>query len=488
MLTPTRLLLLACTVATGCSFANIDRNTGRNPDVLTGMAATVIMPGQAPPPLPLPGATGTVRSSGAPGSTSGGSGGTRMGTGTGGGAPPAPGAGPALNAQGKPVGPPGYQLGAPPEQPSSGQFVVIGGAEGDEEKRREIRNQPIWLRPMLLPFAVLAYPFEKIADAVSGPEEATGPQTPRGGGLPDPRPVTQAEMQAAQERGIQDQMEREIAQRSGGGGAPAGAGMTATPSYPSADYASAAPPPGRPMSIAEELAALRAGRGGAAVPSAPGPSYASAAPSAAPAPRSSSSQTPSGVASQVEDRDRDGRPDRWVYADAGRTTREVLDDNGDGQPDRITVYDPSGRLPARSEEDANGDGVIDTWTQYENGQPSRRQSDTNGDGVPDDWTAFRDGQPYRNEQDTKGQGFRDRVRIYESGHLAREEEDRNGDGRPDVVTSYDSDGQVTMREEDTDGDGAMDVRSRYRNGKLASREAVDESALSSFGTQPTARP
>jgi hypothetical protein len=355
--------------------------------------------------------------------------------------------------------------------------VVIGGAETDEEKRKEIDNKPLWLKPLLFPFAVVAYPFQKVADAVSGPEEPTGARVPREN-LPDPRPTTRAEMQAAQERGALDQMERELASRGQGGGDPGVSAHVSAPSGPAPGYGA----PAAPRSIAEELEALRARRSGVSpATSAPPPGPTSAAPPRGPAPSGG------GVADRVEDRDRDGRPDHWVYRDGGRKTREVVDENGDGRPETVTTFDASGEAPARVEEDTNGDGTIDAWSQFEAGVIARRQSDTNGDGVADDWTVFRDGQPFRHEQDTQGQGFRDRVTIYEGGRLAREEQDRNGDGRPEVVVSYDGDGKPSLREEDQDGDGTIDLRSHYRGGKLVQREVLNEGALSSVGVPP-ARP
>jgi hypothetical protein len=460
-----------CAFALGCGYANVHQNTDRTPNVMTGVGATIIMPGQSAPPLPMPGVI-TSQSHTGPGSSSGSAG--SQGTGTG--SPQDP------YGQQYPYAPGGGSPSVPQQQapggnpPSSGNLVFIGGAQQDIETSRETHNEPLWLKPLLFPFALVAYPFTKTYEALSGEDHENGPAVPRPNAQPA-RPLTHEEMQARQEANALGDLQRQLEQR--GQTAPADPGNPAL-------QASANPGGGRP-SIAEELAALQARRDGRALPppqaSAPPPTVAAAPPQGA-----TGLPTGPGVADLVEDRNHDGRPDHWVYREGGRVVREVFDDHGKGVPDRILYYDATGTQVVRSEEDTNGDGRIDTWTDYKNGQIVNRRADTDGDGVVDTWTFYRDGQIVRLEQDTDGDGLPDRIEFYEGGHRVREERDRNG--KAAVITYFDKNDQPIQRDEDTDGDGVLDMRSYYRAGKLVRREVMNESALSAATglKDPTAAP
>ncbi len=482
-----RLLLVAavsCALALGCGYANVNKNVDRHPNVMTGMAATVLMPGQTAPALPIPGAK-TAASRSGPGGTSGSSGGYGAGAGGPGAygqeSPPAqaPAQAPAAQPRSSYAPPPEAGPQAVPQQtpggspPTNGNFTFIGGGEEDVQKHLEQHNEPLWLKPLLYPLAVVAFPFTKAYEAVAGEPTNDGPSVPHPSQQPA-RPPTHEELQAAQEAGELQSLERQLGQQKAGPTAPQ-------------SYASAAPPPaGGAPSIAQELEALRARREGRA---APAPTAATNAAPVTTAPAvGAPAPTPSGVAARgagaggladlVEDRDGDGRPDHFVYRESGRIVREVFDDNGDGAPDRILYRDESGTVVVRAEEDTNGDGRIDTWTQYEGTQIARRRADTDGDGAVDTWTFYKNGQVARLEQDTNNDGFHDRIEFYDDGKRVREELDRNGDGRPDVITQYDANDQPTVREEDQDGDGVLDVRSFYHAGKLARREVMNEAALS----------
>jgi len=357
--------------------------------------------------------------------------------------------------------------------PSSGNLVFIGGAQQDVETSRETHNEPLWLKPLLFPFAVVAYPFTKTYEALSGEDHENGPAVPRPNVQPA-RPLTHEEMQARQEADALGDLQRQLEQR--GQSAQADPGTLQASANPG-QGASARP------SIAEELAALQARRDGRALPPQAKPPTVAAAPQGATA-----LPTGPGVADLVEDRNHDGRPDHWVYREGGRIVREVFDDHGKGMPDRILYYDATGTQVVRSEEDTNGDGRIDTWTDYKNGQIVNRRADTDGDGMVDTWTFYRDGQIVRLEQDTDGDGLPDRIEFYEGGHRVREERDRNG--KPAVITYFDKNDQPIQRDEDTDGDGVLDLRSYYRAGKLVRREVMNESALSAATglKDPTAAP
>jgi hypothetical protein len=480
---PTLAGAVLCVLALGCGYANVHKNTDMTPNVMTGVGATIIMPGQSAPALPMPGVTNSQSRTG-PGSSSGSAGSQGMGTGSPGSPqdptnpqqyPYAPGA-----HGGYPSGPGGVPEGPAPggNPPSSGNLVFIGGAQQDVHTTQETHNEPLWLKPLLFPFALVAYPFTKTYEALSGDDNQNGPAVPSPNVQPA-RPLTHEQMQARQEADALGDLQRQLEQR--------GQAPQTDPGSPS-QQASVTPGGGASApSIAQELAALQARRDGRAAPQsqlpAQPPIVASAPPQGQPAP----SPGP-GVADLVEDRNHDGRPDHWVYREGGRIVREVFDDHGKGVPDRILYYDATGTQVVRSEEDTNGDGRIDTWTEYRNGQIVNRRADTDGDGMVDTWTFYHDGQVVRLEQDTDGDGLPDRIEFYEGGHRVREERDRNG--KPAVITYFDKNDQPTQRDEDTDGDGVLDMRSYYTAGKLVRREVMNEAALSAATglKDPTAAP
>jgi antitoxin component YwqK of YwqJK toxin-antitoxin module len=438
----------------GClAYSNVKRDTDRQPIVHTGVGATVLMPGQGAPSLPqsmygrgyggaappgagAPSGPGAVPAPpGAGGATSGSYSGTGTGS-SGGGSGYA--AGPA--GAGTPYG----------AAPSASNIQFIGGAELDEVKHREIKQEPLLIKTLLVPLAVVALPFKKAYEAAQGdPKPVVAPEPPQ---APAPGPP---DYEAAYEEQQLQALESQL------GGAPG-----AAPPSPSPRGAAAPPPVGapgaRPSSIADELAALQRRVPPRGV--APAPGTAAGREAAAPA----------GVADHVSDADGDGRPDHWQYRENGVLVRELFDQNGDGRVDRTVRYDTATGQKRSEEDDSNQDGHVDSWVEYQGGQVLRRRQDTSGDGEPDVWTFHRGGQVARIEEDRDGDGFRDRVAYYEGGKLQRETEDSNGDGRPDRVTLYDGEERVRQRSEDRDGDGIVDARSFYEKGKLVRKELVDE--------------
>jgi hypothetical protein len=455
-----------CILALGCGYANVHKNTDMTPNVMTGVGATIIMPGQSAPPLPMPGVTNNQSRTG-PGTSAGSTGSQGMGAGS-------PGTlQDPTNPQQYPYAPGGVPQAPGGNPPSPGRIVFIGGAQQDVQTSMEQHNEPLWLKPLLFPFALVALPFTKTYEALSSNDNQNGPAVPRPNAQPA-APLTHEQMQQRQEADALGDLQRQLAQR--------GQGPQSAPPQAATPGGSAGAP-----SIAEELAALETGRDGRPAPQAQLPVQGAAATSP-PTPAQATPPTGSGAADLVEDRNHDGRPDHWVYREGGRTVRETFDDRGTGTPDRILYYDATGTQVVRSEEDTNGDGRIDTWTDYKNGQIVNRRSDTHGDGTIDTWTFYHDGQVVRLEQDTDGDGLPDRIEFYEGGHRVREEQDRNG--KAAVITYFDKNDQPTQRDEDTDGDGVLDMRSYYKAGKLVRREVMNESALSAATglKDPTAAP
>ena len=412
-------LLLGCTpVQRGLPYA---------PVFNTGARVTIISPGQNAPSMP--GQRSSM--SGAPGQ---------------GGYPGQPGGGPPL--------------GTPPSAyGSAGELQSLGGAVTVDTREIEKPRNSLSGSPLMLPFAIIAWPFEKIAQSIS---EANGGETKRetlanraeaiveAGGGPIQQPSAHEQAQQAYERGEVDSMERELAQRQGGNPA----SQSAAP----VQIATTQTAGGGTLSIADELAALRSQRPGGAPTSAsaPGPSAA--------------------AANGAKDRDGDGQPDQWVSESNGKKTRSAYDDDGDGRPDRTEFYDADGKSIVRVEQDTDGDGTPDSWVLNENGKISQRRADSNHDGQVDSWTFYDEhGEIVRQAQDLDGDGTRDRAELFEHGKIARRTEDLDGDGQPDRTTRFDAQGNQTELEEDKDGDGQIDVKSYYADGRLVKREILDAS-------------
>jgi hypothetical protein len=370
---------------------------------------------------------------------------------------------------------PGEQvpLGSQPSCPNG--YSSIGGAVVYDAKDYKHTTKPAGAARAAVsgPAAVAGAPVAAGAAAAKamsrdGNESGSSSGSSSSGGQ-----MTPEEEHVAAQRGLMDQMRREIMQKEarGRGQAPPPTAVSAAPApqgAPSAPRASSA-------SIADELAALRGARAssGAAPEAALGAAIGATNPTA-------SLQMPTResapVADRVADRDGDGAPDHWMYRDEhGRPVREQFDENADARPDRTLWLDAVTGAELRSEEDANLDGRVDSWVEYANGTQTRQRRDANHDGAPDSWSYYdAAGKLARQEQDLDGDGYRNREALYRAGKLEKEREDRNGDGRFDLVTLYDEDERIARRDEDRDGDGQIDTRSIYQAGKLVRREVVSE--------------
>ncbi len=436
-----------------------------------------------------------------------------------------------------PMNGPGGGPGGSLRGPGTGNVSFIGGAYQDiiDEQttnqnlgaeavgsgaRANPGDTPTWVKVIGAPFIILSYPFVKLAEVMgSGASEvrsssSTGGSSQSSSGAPtewESRRAADTAGNAAQpgaapqapqtppaprdrnlvmEGAELDAMERELQSRTpapvaGDASASAGVAMPGeqpageaplpwqqtAPAPPPAQVTASAPPPpappGRSRSIAEELAALQA-----TIAPRPRAEQTAASPSGTPA-----VPTSTGLADRVRDRDGNGMPDLWSYHDeAGRPTRELLDEDGDGAPDRTVWFDPETGTELRVEEDTNLDGRIDSWVEFRRGAVARQRRDQDFDGHLDTWSFYEGGELARQEQDTSGDGFRNRVAFYDAGRIVREREDRDGDGSVDAVTLYDDQERPTRRDEDTDGDGRIDVRSIYEGGRLVRRELVETPA------------
>jgi hypothetical protein len=108
-----------------------------------------------------------------------------------------------------------------------------------------------------------------------------------------------------------------------------------------------------------------------------------------------------------EDKNKDGRPDLWLYYENKR--------------------------PVKIESDRNYDNKLDLWITYgQNGQ-KRTEIDLNFDGRPDMFSYYTYGQRTRLEIDTNYDGKLDQISTYANDRAVKIERDTNSDGRLEVI-------------------------------------------------------
>jgi hypothetical protein len=122
------------------------------------------------------------------------------------------------------------------------------------------------------------------------------------------------------------------------------------------------------------------------------------------------------------DRDKDGKPDAWLYLDGTKATRAELDENNDGNIDRWEHYradaptSSDGAVPRgellKAEQSTQLDGKVNRFETYEHGRLVRVEEDTTGDGRLDKWETWKDGSLAEVALDTKGTGKADRRIVY----------------------------------------------------------------------------
>jgi hypothetical protein len=208
---------------------------------------------------------------------------------------------------------------------------------------------------------------------------------------------------------------------------------------------------------------------------------------------------------QEEDRNHDGRTDRWVERDpdTGQLVKVSEDRNGDGHIDRIEVW-AVGRIQ-RVDTDTDGDGRLDStdqlgargqvlftltdrdwnsiperWIQRNaRGELAGEWIDPNQDTAPDRFRAF-DGAGRITEEgiDADADGLFELNRVFntrwpEGSHPLRIERDEDRDGVYERRESYDRQGHLLAVNEDTDGDGVRDHFSLFRAEGALLKEGFD---------------
>ncbi|HXX46661.1 MAG TPA: hypothetical protein VEN47_00445 [Myxococcota bacterium] len=414
-----------------CGIGYAKHGAEQRPEVITGMGATVMYPGESGPAMP-----GTAIGPAGSSSSSTGS----SGPGTSSGSYSSSGQGVPAGTDPGAAGGSGSTAGSPP--PASNMTMI--GQTTEEASNSTETKQFLPIGPLF------GYPFWFLGKSVG--EEADDAKKAQMEPKPDasarPAARTPDDVERDQLMRENEALRQQLEQR-------------AQPAP------SAASGPAPQPAIGDELAALERSLDHRTSPQAAG-----SAPTGGRQvlPRDIGPGTP-----ETHDRNGDGRVDQWIYSANGRPVTEALDDDFDGRVDRIRHFDDKGRLVSE-DDDLNGDGIMETTSFYENGQLVRRRTDSNGDGQADTWSFYKDNELVRTEVDTNGDGFRDQITYYSHGKIERVEEDKNGDGRPDVVSIY-QDGQLVEKREDLDFDGTPDVVSHYQNGKLVSREASSAEAF-----------
>ena len=114
----------------------------------------------------------------------------------------------------------------------------------------------------------------------------------------------------------------------------------------------------------------------------------------------------------TEDRNNDGKPDRWIYLKSNPGFLIEADNNFDGVIDYILETDEDGRKVFESI-DSNFNGIMDTFFYYENGVLVRKEIDSNSSGRIDIWVYIEEGvYVVRIERSTNDDGVIDFVKRY----------------------------------------------------------------------------
>jgi hypothetical protein len=120
-----------------------------------------------------------------------------------------------------------------------------------------------------------------------------------------------------------------------------------------------------------------------------------------------------------QDRDEDGKMDRWEYYDANAKLVKVgFSRRNDGKADAWAYSGPDDKVERIEISNTADENRISRWEFYKSGVLDRAEEDTNGDGRPDKWETYRDGGILTAAFDEDGDGKPDRRFTYDGATLA----------------------------------------------------------------------
>lgn len=130
-----------------------------------------------------------------------------------------------------------------------------------------------------------------------------------------------------------------------------------------------------------------------------------------------------------QDRNEDGKMDRWEYFDDGAKLVKVgFSRRDDGKPDAWAYSGPDGRIARIEVSYTSDEKTIDRWEFYASDVLVRSEEDTNGDGRPDKWETYVNGGVKTASFDDDKDGRADRRFTYEGAALAFIESEPDASG------------------------------------------------------------
>jgi hypothetical protein len=120
-----------------------------------------------------------------------------------------------------------------------------------------------------------------------------------------------------------------------------------------------------------------------------------------------------------QDRNEDGKLDRWEYFDAeGKLLKVGFSRSDDGKPDAWAFAGADGKVERVEISFSGDDKKINRWEFYKGEALERAEEDTDNDGRADKWETYADGGVKTAAFDTDKDGRPDRRLIYEGAVLA----------------------------------------------------------------------
>lgn len=137
-----------------------------------------------------------------------------------------------------------------------------------------------------------------------------------------------------------------------------------------------------------------------------------------------------------QDRNEDGKMDRWEYFDAGAKLVKVgFSRRDDGKPDAWAYSGPDGKVARIEVSYTSDEKKIDRWEFYANDVLLRSEEDTNSDGRPDKWETYVNGGVKTASFDDDKDGRPDRRFTYDGSTLAFIESEPDASGAYSKRTS-----------------------------------------------------